>query len=812
LAQARYRWWCKWHALDPDCFSELARQGKDINDWVGRENTGWWRLRAPRQRDSINKHKGKARREGAKPEAQHLLTSFKPQPIEVFEAEAWSDTRQNPWGWGTRKYFEQNPFYDYGITIPGLECEPYYNQLGRWNDEATTLSPFTLAFLLGSIQIRYFSFKLVQEDFLFALGLLLKREGAVDREPDWRFWLLEAFGLTRKRAAIRIYEPEPDRDLIRNVGWAKRDWPFFLYRLSWLRELHHGYKPSVYEGPRPTLLVGTPGTGKTSRVRIFADESKTPIIYQSLNAFGEATKIFTRLGIGKNTSANSVKRGFIEARRRTPVIYFLDELDALGAKRPTTFRDIRNITLPTGRLEDWEKERDETIDEREERKFLKQRDEEDQDKEGDRLFGLTQLLKEIDSPLQNKGILFIGATNRPQVLDPALIRPGRFANIRVIPPPNRVKRLSILKLYRGRLRAPLSVDWQFLAARTATYNGAHLACLANQAAIQAILYHQGPGTPIIQDRHFDKALRILRDNTSIKHKTTPERKRDTAELIPWERVAKAYYRAAAAVVSWSLKGDEGLAGVILEHDKLPIDPNQYETKPQGVETRLDQRNNLAVYRAGRASLTALQRTWAPDISKATEKSVYTLLDSRAAVRHARSLVNTKYQKRTLWYWKEIEFIKDRYLGEYTVQHENTGRLEPRSKNTPLPETALETVYSAWEYEEWACEWFDFEGPEYNTWRSILWIPPEVHIIDPHQFGPKLKLGRAGNIIPKYYEQYVFDYIGNAYRRALKALDNNRAALDLYAAFLLKHGTLSRTNGKKLAPGIWEKGDSPQLQK
>ena len=810
LAQARYRWWCKWHALDPWCFAEVGRQGKKINNHIGRENTGWWRFLAPRQRDRVNKHKGKGRQEKAKPGARHVWTSFNSPPIDVWEADVWNDSRKVPFGWGALvrnnwNKVRETDWFGNQKPAPVLPTyQPFFAQVGAWNEQTIRLAPFTLSFLVGSIQIRYFSFKVVQEDFLFALGLLLKTEGAIERDPAWRFWLLEAFGLTRKRAAIQIYEPDGDRNLLRSVGWSNRDLPFFRYRLSWLRELHHGYKPRGNEGPRPTVLVGTPGAGKTSRVRIFADESKTPILYQSLNAFTEATKTFTSVGVGKNTSANSVKRGFIEARRRTPVIYFRDELDALGAKRADTFNDNPEITLPDARLEDLEKEFDETPDKRDDRYFYSQRIEQDRTKEPDRVFGLTQLLKELDSPEKNKGILFIGATNRPQALDRALIRPGRFSNVRVIEPPNRSKRLAILKLYTGRLRASVAVDWQFLAARTAMYNGAHLACLANQAGRQAILYSQGPGTPTIQNRHFDKALRLLRDNTSIQQKTMPERTRDAAELTQWERLAKAYYRAAAAVVSWSLKGDEGLAGVVLEFGKLPIDPKHYETKPQRYETRLDQRNNLAVYRAGRASLTALQCTWAPDISKATEKAAYTLLDSREALRQARSLVNIKYQKWTLSYAKEIEFTDDHETGKYLVQQENTGRFEPHAKTDPAPETALKTAYSAWDQPEWVSEWLLFEGAEYNNGRAHTWLPPELHVGDPRQFGPKLKLGPDGNVTPKYCEEYAFNYIGNAYRKALKVLNSNRVTLDLYAAFLLKNGTLPRKTGKKLAPGLWEK--------
>jgi cell division protease FtsH len=165
--------------------------------------------------------------------------------------------------------------------------------------------------------------------------------------------------------------------------------------------------------PFPIILVGVPGTGKTILVLVLANEAKVPLIYQCLTSFSDTSANLTSTIFGRTVAARAVQRGFREARSQSPAIFFLDEIDALGASRnEPTFETkktkwIANVPINT--------------------------------KSRDQVLGLGQLLVEIDGGSKNDGLVLFRSTNRPKELDPALIRPGRFHTVLSIPLPNKKK-------------------------------------------------------------------------------------------------------------------------------------------------------------------------------------------------------------------------------------------------------------------------------------------------------------------------------------------------------------------------------------
>src|SRR5271165_2900439 len=190
--------------------------------------------------------------------------------------------------------------------------------------------------------------------------------------------------------------------------------------------------------PRGVLMIGPPGTGKTLLARAVAGEAQVPFFSVTGSSFVE---LF--VGVG----ASRVRDLFAEARKRAPAIIFIDEIDAIGQRRAGAGVAVSN-------------------DEREQT--------------------LNQLLSEMDGFDMQTGIVVLGATNRPEVLDPALLRPGRFDREVTIPLPNVSERAAILAVHcRDKKLAP-DVDLGAVARGTPGFSGADLANLANEAAIFAV--------------------------------------------------------------------------------------------------------------------------------------------------------------------------------------------------------------------------------------------------------------------------------------------------------------------------------------
>jgi cell division protease FtsH len=188
--------------------------------------------------------------------------------------------------------------------------------------------------------------------------------------------------------------------------------------------------------PKGVLLVGPPGTGKTLLARAVAGEAHVPFFSMSGSEFVEMF-----VGVG----AARIRDLFQQAEAKAPCIVFIDELDALGKVR---------VQSPLGSHE----EREQT---------------------------LNQLLAEMDGFDSRKGVIIMGATNRPEVLDPALLRPGRFDRQVLVDKPDVKGREAILRIHARNVKVAPEVDLRVVAARTAGFAGADLANLVNEAALLA---------------------------------------------------------------------------------------------------------------------------------------------------------------------------------------------------------------------------------------------------------------------------------------------------------------------------------------
>jgi cell division protease FtsH len=263
--------------------------------------------------------------------------------------------------------------------------------------------------------------------FIFLLFWLMRRAGNVQN-------LLGNFG----RSRARRYQPTGDKVTFADVAGIDEAKEELSEVVDFLRHPEK-YRKLGGRIPHGVLLSGLPGTGKTLLARAVAGEADVPFFSLAASEFVEAI-----VGVG----ASRVRDLFAQAKESAPAIVFIDELDAIGRSRTTGVAGFSGGN-----------------DEREQT--------------------LNQILTEMDGFDSSTSVIVIGATNRPDVLDPALLRPGRFDRRVAVQPPDRAGREAILKVHvRGVPLGP-DVDLGRIAATTPGMVGADLANLVNEAALLA---------------------------------------------------------------------------------------------------------------------------------------------------------------------------------------------------------------------------------------------------------------------------------------------------------------------------------------
>jgi cell division protease FtsH len=245
--------------------------------------------------------------------------------------------------------------------------------------------------------------------------------------------------------------------------------------------------------PKGVLLIGPPGTGKTLLARAVAGEAGVPFSSISGSDFVEMF-----VGVG----ASRVRDLFLKGKKRAPCIIFIDEIDAVGRHR--------GAGLGGGH------------DEREQT--------------------LNQLLVEMDGFESNEGVILIAATNRPDVLDPALLRPGRFDRQVVVPRPDVKGREMILKVHAKKVPLAESVDLAVIARGTPGFSGADLANLVNEAALLAARLNKS----IVEPSDFDSA----------KDKVLMGAERRSMVISDVEKKSTAYHEAGHTLVAKLVPGTD----------------------------------------------------------------------------------------------------------------------------------------------------------------------------------------------------------------------------------------------------------------
>ncbi len=293
--------------------------------------------------------------------------------------------------------------------------------------------------------------------------------------------------------------------------------------------------------PKGILLVGPPGTGKTLLARAVAGEAGVPFFSISGSEFVEMF-----VGVG----AARVRDLFEQARAKAPAIIFIDELDALGRAR---------AAAPFGGGHD---EKEQT---------------------------LNQLLVELDGFDPSSGLVILAATNRPEILDPALLRAGRFDRQVLVDRPDKIGRVQILRVHARKVRLDASVSLEQVAALTPGFSGADLANLVNEAALLATRENAQSVTPA----HFTRAVERIVAGLEKRNRLLNAHERETV----------AYHEMGHALVAMSLPGSEVV-------HKVSIIPRgigalgytiQRPTEDRYLMTRKELEHKMAVLMGGRAA-------------------------------------------------------------------------------------------------------------------------------------------------------------------------------------------------------------------
>ena len=318
------------------------------------------------------------------------------------------------------------------------------------------------------------------------------------------------------------------------------------------------YKAMGARTPKGVLMIGPSGTGKTLLARATAGEAGVPFFSMAGSEFMEML-----VGVG----ASRVRDLFSTAKKSQPAIIFIDEIDAIGRQRGSGLMGGHD-------------EREQT---------------------------LNQILVEMDGFTPNEQLVVMAATNRPDVLDPALIRPGRFDRRVALDMPDVVGREAILTIHaRGKPFAS-NVDWKKVAKRTVGFSGADLENMLNEAAILAARLAK----KAIDTKDIEEA--------ATKVKLGPEKKRLQSEE---DRRMTAYHEAGHAIVSWEMPHMDPIhrisivsRGMSLGHTMMEPTEHIHETKTRLVE-------QIAVMLGGRAAENMIFKEMttgaSDDIAKATQ--------------------------------------------------------------------------------------------------------------------------------------------------------------------------------------------------
>ena len=354
------------------------------------------------------------------------------------------------------------------------------------------------------------------------------------------------------------------------------------------------YKEIGAKMPKGILLVGPPGTGKTMLAKAVAGESNVPFFSISGSEFVE---MFVGMGAAK------VRDLFKQAKEKAPCIVFIDEIDAIGQKRGATSIGGND-------------EREQT---------------------------LNQLLTEMDGFEENTGVIILAATNRPESLDPALTRPGRFDRQVPVVLPDLQGRVEILKVHAAKIKTAPNIDYDKVARMASGASGAELANIVNEAALRAVRDHRKVAT----QEDMEESIEVVIAGYQKKH----------AILTDKEKCVVAYHEIGHALVAAMQTHSAPV-------QKITIIPRtsgalgytmQVEEGNHYLMSKEEMENQIATLTGGRAAEEVVFHTSTSGASNDIEK----------ATRLARAMI-TRFGMSDVFGMVAMETVTNQYLGGDTT--------------------------------------------------------------------------------------------------------------------------------------------------
>jgi cell division protease FtsH len=342
--------------------------------------------------------------------------------------------------------------------------------------------------------------------------------------------------------------------------------------------------------PKGILLVGPPGTGKTMLAKAVAGEANVPFFSISGSEFVE---MFAGMG------ASKVRDLFKQAKEKAPCIVFIDEIDAIGQKRNSGVSGAND-------------EREQT---------------------------LNQLLTEMDGFEGNTGVIILAATNRPESLDPALTRPGRFDRRVPVELPDLAGREAILKVHAKKIKTAPDVDFHTIARMAAGASGAELANIINEAALRAVR----DGRTVVNEADLEESIEVVIAGYQKKN----------AVLSDQEKKIVAYHEIGHALVA-------AMQSHSAPVQKITIIPRtsgalgytmQVDTGDKYLLTREEIENKIATYTGGRAAEEVVFGSYTTGASN----------DIEQATKLARAMI-TRYGMSEDFDMVALETVNNQYLG------------------------------------------------------------------------------------------------------------------------------------------------------
>lgn len=346
------------------------------------------------------------------------------------------------------------------------------------------------------------------------------------------------------------------------------------------------YRSMDAKVPRGILLHGPPGTGKTLIAKAIAGEAKATFIYSSGSEFVEKY-----VGVG----AKRVRTIFERARKEAPSIIFIDEVDALGAKRNSESNNEKDQTL-------------------------------------------NQLLIELDGFNNASNVIVIAATNRMDLLDEALLRPGRFDRKIYVGYPNYHSRLKILEVHTKNKPLDKKVQLKDIAIKTHGFSGAQLANIANEAALKAV---KDKSKKITND-NFEFAIEKIAAGLEIKHSTVSDK----------EKRIVAYHEAGHAVAAKLLNIDKVQKISIVPRDKALGYVLKFPTEDKFLYTKNELCNKVTVLLAGRAAEEVFIGEISTGASNDIKESTSIIYEIICSYGMGKNTQNTCIDERLLKYYLE----------------------------------------------------------------------------------------------------------------------------------------------------------------